>query len=504
MFGPMFGTPEVTAATDRTAWLQAMLDFEAALAAAQASAGVFPAEAAREIVRHCRAELFDADSIARRAASSATPVIALVRDLTELVGPSAAAHVHRGATSQDVVDTAAMLVVRRALETVVADLHEVARQCERLAREHRGTVMIARSLLQQALPTTFGCRCATWLTAVREATAALERVRRERLAVQFGGAAGTLASLGADGPKVLGLLAGELGLAEPVVPWHTDRTRVGELAGALGTAAGVLGKIALDVKLHAQTEVGELAEGAPGGSSAMPHKRNPVDAVLVSAATERVPGLVSSLLSAMPQEYERAAGAWQAEWEPLTELLGLIGSAASRTRHLLSDLRVDADRMAANLELTRGLVMAESAAAALTPSLGRNDAQDLVGRLCRQSVERGTTLRDELLDDPACAGCSRATTCSGPPTRRPTSARPPPSWTAPSPNRRSVDRPPRADRTRGRRRRRAVQLDRHRPRAVGRAGARAGAALPRAALRPARTRRHPGQTRSVRPAGPRR
>lgn len=399
MFTPMFSTPEIAAVTGREAWLRAMLDFERALARAQAEAGIVPAHAADEIARHCRVELFDADSISERAVSSATPVIALVRDLTALVDSSAAAHVHRGATSQDVIDTAAMLVARQALDVILADLRAAASECARLADEHRDSLMIARSLLQQALPTTFGRRCAGWLSALTEATNALERIRRERLAVQLGGPAGTLSALGADGVRVLASLAHELDLSEPTVPWHTDRTRIGELAGALGTVAGALGKIALDVKLHAQTEVGELTEGRSGGSSAMPHKQNPVSSVLITATVHRVPGLVATLLAAMPQEYERAAGAWQAEWEPLVELLRLVASAASATRDLLAELRVNTAKMTANLDVTGGLVMAESAASALTNSLGRTAAQDLLSRVCRQAVLRGTTLRGELLAD---------------------------------------------------------------------------------------------------------
>lgn len=397
MFGSMFSTPEATARTGDAAWLQAMLDFESALAAAQAGAGIVPAEAAEDIAAHCRAELFDAASIGERAVSSATPVIALVKDLAALVGPESRPHVHRGATSQDVIDTAAMLVIRDVLELVLADLRAAAQQCARLADEHRGTVLIARSLLQQALPTTFGLRCAGWLTALDEAIAGVARFAP---AVQFGGAAGTLASLGSGGPQVLSGVAERLGLAEPVLPWHTDRTRVAELAGALGTAAGVLGKIALDVELHAQTEVGELTEGRPGGSSAMPHKQNPATSVLITAATQRVPGLVATLLSAMPQAYERAAGAWQSEWQPLTELLRLSAAAAGRTRELLEGLRVHPDRMAANLDLTRGLVLAENAAGHLMGALGRTDAQELVAELCRRAVERGSTLRAELLAEP--------------------------------------------------------------------------------------------------------
>ncbi|WP_406691085.1 3-carboxy-cis,cis-muconate cycloisomerase [Saccharopolyspora sp. ID03-671] len=397
MFGSMFSTPEATERTGDAAWLQAMLDFESALAAAQAKAGIVPPEAAEDIAAHCRAELFDAASIGERAVASATPVIALVKDLAAAVGPGSRPHVHRGATSQDVIDTAAMLLARDVLELVVEDLLAAARECARLADQHRGTVLIARSLLQQALPTTFGLRCAGWLTSLDEAITGLRRVRP---AVQFGGAAGTLASLGDGGTEVLGGVAERLGLAEPVLPWHTDRARIAKLAGALGTACGVLGKIALDVELHAQTEVGELTEGRPGGSSAMPHKQNPATSVLITAATQRVPGLVATLLSAMPQSYERAAGAWQSEWEPLTELLRLSAAAARRTRELLEGLKVHPDRMAENLDLTRGLVLAENAAGRLMGALGRTDAQALVAELCRRTTGNGSTLRAELLAEP--------------------------------------------------------------------------------------------------------
>lgn len=397
----MFSTPETVATTDRAAWLQAMLDFEAALVLAQAEVGAIPDGAARAIAGHCRAAVFDAQSIAERAVPSATPVIPLVRDLTALVDDSAAPYVHRGATSQDVLDTAAMLIAARALDAILADLYGAAAECARLAREHRTTLLIGRSLLQQALPTTFGRKCAGWLVALIDAITVLRRVRHERLAVQLGGPAGTLASLGPAGTRVVGAVARRLGLAEPLLPWHTDRSRIGELAGALGTASGTLGKIAWDVELHAQTEVGELTEGAAGGSSAMPHKQNPAGSVLVTAATKRVPGLVATLLASMPQEHERAAGSWQAEWETLTDLLRLVGSAAAGTRKVLSGLRVHTDRMRRNVDLTGGLVLAESAATALTSTLGRTKAQDLVAQLCRRAVDNGTALRTELLAEPA-------------------------------------------------------------------------------------------------------
>ena len=399
LFAPMFSTPDAAAGTGRGAWVQAMLDFEAALARAQARAGLVPESAAAQIARHCHAEEFDLESLAQRAVSSATPVIGLVADLGELVPADARPYVHNGATSQDVLDTAAMLVARRTLRGVLADLRSAAGHCARLAGEHRGTVMIGRSLLQQALPTTFGRRCAAWLTALSESTEQLERVFTTRLAVQLGGPAGTLDSLGDRGVEVLGHLAAELELAEPVLPWHTDRTRIAELAGALGTVAGGLGKIALDVELHAQTEIGELTEGSSGGSSAMPHKQNPAGSVLISAAAHRVPGLVSSLLAAMPQAHERAAGAWQSEWEPLSELLRLVAAAAAGTDRLLANLRVHPEGMASNVDLTGGLVLAAAASSALLGSMGRGAAQQLVKELCERVVERGTSLRAELIAD---------------------------------------------------------------------------------------------------------
>jgi 3-carboxy-cis,cis-muconate cycloisomerase len=258
--------------------------------------------------------------------------------------------------------------------------------------------MAGRTLGQHALPTTFGLTCAGWLVAVDEVSDQLATAI-SRLAVQFGGAAGTLAALGDDGVRVVRLLADELALAEPVLPWHTDRTRVAQLAGALGSVAGILGKIALDVQLLAQTEVGELAEGSGGTSSAMPHKHNPVHAVLISASARRAPGLVSTLLSAMAHEHQRAAGAWHAEWLPLRDLLGTVGGASAHARDLFAGLRVDTQRMRDNLASTHGLLMSESVAGKLAPGLGRSAAQDLVARLCRNAVRQGRSLRDELMDD---------------------------------------------------------------------------------------------------------
>ncbi len=397
LFGALSGDARVDTATGDGAWLQAMLDFEGGLAAALATAGLIPRSAASGIAARCRADWFDAAGLGARAVASGNPVVPLVRDLTALVPESARPYVHYGATSQDALDTAACLVAYRALGPVLADLRAAADACADLAVAHRGTVMAARTILQQALPTTFGLKCAGWLVGLDEAGAGLARVRSGRLAVQYGGAAGTLAALGPDGERVPALLAAELGLTEPALPWHTDRTRVGELAGAIAVTMGVLGKIARDVTLLAQTEVGEVAEATGGGSSAMPHKQNPVRSVLIVAAATRVPGLVATLHAAASPEHERAAGTWHAEWETLTALLRLVGGAAARTRDLLSGLLVDRDRMRHNLDVTGGLLLAERIAGLLAPALGRGVAQDLVAQACMYA---DGSLRDALLADP--------------------------------------------------------------------------------------------------------
>ncbi|WP_228122688.1 3-carboxy-cis,cis-muconate cycloisomerase [Saccharothrix syringae] len=399
LWGPLFTDPDVEAEICDRAWLRAMLDFERALAIVQARAGLVPEEAARMVVTAIDVGHYDPVVLGEDAPASGTPVVPLVRAIAAHVTPEGRAAVHNGATSQDVLDTALSLVAHRALGPVLVGLRAVAAECERLAERHRDTLIAGRTLAQHALPTTFGLKCAGWLVAVDEAETALARVRAHRLAVQFGGAAGTLAAVADPGAALTDQLAAELGLAAPLIPWHTNRTRVVELAGALGEVAGVLGKIAQDVVLLAQTEVAEVAEAEGGTSSAMPHKRNPVRAVLVAAGTRRVPGLVSTLLGSMVQEHERAAGAWHSEWQTVTELLRLVGGAVRGTRELLSRLRVDTERMRRNLELTGGLLMAENVAVRLSAAIGRAEAQDLVAEVCRTAVASGRPLRDALIAD---------------------------------------------------------------------------------------------------------
>jgi 3-carboxy-cis,cis-muconate cycloisomerase len=404
LFGPLFGSPAVLAQTDDRAWLRAMLDVEAALARCAARLGLAPAEAAAAITAACRADAFDVADLGRRAVAAASPVVPLVTALRAALPETARPYLHLGATSQDILDSALSLVARRALVPILADLTAGADRLAELAGTHRGTLQVGRTLLQQAGPTTFGLVCAGWLVALDEARAGLIRVRDERLAVGYGGPVGTLAALGDQGPRLAALLAVELGLAEPVLPWHTHRGRVAELAAALGIAAGAAGTIGLDVTLLAQTEIGELAEGTGGASSAMPHKRNPARAVLITASAHRTPALVGTVLAGLPQEAQRAAGRWQAEWPTVTELLRLTGAAATHLAALLAGLRVDAARMRANLALTRGLVMAESVVARLAGPLGRDRAAELVGRACDRAAGSDRSLRDTLLADDEVAG----------------------------------------------------------------------------------------------------
>jgi 3-carboxy-cis,cis-muconate cycloisomerase len=381
LFGSLFVPDAVREAVSGRAWIQAMLDTERGYAAAAARVGVIPAGAAERIAAACNADRFDVQKVAVAGRAVANPAQPLVRALREAVGGEDAQYVHYGASSQDVVDTAAMLVARRALELILDELDAVAAANARLAEAHRGTIIPARTLLQQAVPTTFGLKAASWLVGVVEARRALAAVRRERLAVQLGGAGGTLAVLGDRGPEVMRLLAEELDLVEPVIPWHAVRGRVAELGAALDLAAGACAKIARDVTLLAQTEVAEVATGDDGRSSTMPQKRNPSSALLALACARHVHAQAGLLLGALVQEHERGAGAWQAEWEALSAALAFAGGAAAGTRATVEALHVDEERMHDNLTEA---ALSERAAFLLAERLGLPDAQEAVSS--RKSV----------------------------------------------------------------------------------------------------------------------
>ncbi len=450
LFGGVFARGGVEAGD--TAWLQAMLDAEAGLARALERAGLAPAGSGEAVTATAKADNFDPNQLGELAALTGNPVPGLARALARRVPQTAVSAVHRGATSQDILDTAAMLLAKRAIDVMLADLAQAAEAAAGLAEAHRASIMIGRTLLQQAVPVTFGLVAAGWLTSVDEACEGLAAVRSERLAVQFGGAAGTLASLGEAGPQVAALLATELELALPVLPWHTDRLRIIDLGVALARVAAVLGKIARDVTLLAQEEIGEISEGSAssagpagggpsaargadqrgadqrgadqrgadqrgadqrgadpqaaaasprrGGSSAMPHKRNPVASIAILGCTRQVPGLLGILVSNSEHELQRAAGAWHAEWEPLAALLRLTGSASSWAAELLPGLVVDTSRMAANLAATKGLPLAEHVSSLLAGVLGGAQAHDLVAEAGARAVGAGLPLRDVLLAVP--------------------------------------------------------------------------------------------------------
>lgn len=403
LFSGLFAHGEVAGEVSDAALLHAMLEVEVGLLRALANLGLAPSEAAQELAGAVDGGRLDLDmaAIGRATGEQGTPVPGLLRALRAQLSDTTSSYLHTGATSQDIVDTAMMLVTRRALGRITADLGDAADACAELVARHRHAILPGRTLLQQALPVTFGLKAAGWLTGLDGVLDELVDVRERVPALQFGGAVGTLASLGDRGLDVAAELADHLGLPLPVMPWHTIRLRPARIACALGTALGLLGKVGRDVVLLAQTEVAEVTEGGGegrGGSSTMPHKRNPVGAIGLIACAERGPGLLATMLAAMGQEQERGAGTWQAEWETLPDLLRLTGSGAAIASELLSGLEVDPEKMRADMEITGSLVMSESVAAQLARTVGRSAAQELVERAARRSVAQARAFRDVLLE----------------------------------------------------------------------------------------------------------
>lgn len=406
LLGPLFGGVEATAVFSDRGRLQGMLDFETALAHAQAKLGIIPAKAVTAIAAKARAELFDMEDLARATASAGNPAIPMVKRLTALVAaddPEAARFVHWGATSQDAMDTGLVLQLRDFLGSFEPALTRLANALARLAQDHRRTPVVGRTWLQHALPVTVGLKAAGWLDAVERHRQRLGEIKPRLLVVQLGGAAGTLASLHDAGLEVMQALAAELELAAPALPWHGARDRVAELAACLGLMTGTLGKMARDISLLMQTDVGEAFEPAGegrGGSSTMPHKRNPVASAAVLAAAVRAPNLVATLLAAMVQEHERGLGGWHAEWETLPELAVITAGALSWTVETIEGLEIDAGRMRANLDLTRGLIMAEAVQMALGAKIGRQVAHGLLERASRRALAEGLHLKEALAAEP--------------------------------------------------------------------------------------------------------
>ncbi|CAJ0807821.1 MULTISPECIES: 3-carboxy-cis,cis-muconate cycloisomerase [Ralstonia] len=406
LFDRAFSTPAMLAVWSDGAIVRAMLEVEAALARAEGAVGVIPVEAVAPICAVCAKAKLDLEALGDAAASAGNLAIPLVKQLTAAVAQhdeNAARYVHWGATSQDIIDTGLMLQWKQSVELIDADLQKLADGLAALAQRHRNTPMVARTWLQQALPTTFGRKVAGWLEAVHRAQDRFAALRTHVPVLQFGGAAGTLASLGEHGRAVAQALAHELDLPLSALSWHGEQDRVADIGATLALLTGTLGHFARDLSLMMQTEVGEVAEpsgAGKGGSSTMPHKRNPVGCAAVLAAATRMPGLASTLLSALPQEHERALGGWQAQWATLREMACLAAGALDRMREVIEGLHVDAARMRANLGLTHGLILGEAVMLALGADLGRLQAHHVVEAASRRAVQDNRTLRDVLAEAP--------------------------------------------------------------------------------------------------------
>ena len=402
----VLGNEDTAACFSGRAQLQAMLDVEAALAAAEADVGVLPAGCVAPIQAAARAELYDPDRLAAEATETGNPVIPVVRHLTARVAESdaeAARYVHWGATSQDILDTGLLLQLRAAVPGTVDHLARGTRAAATHARRYRDATMAGRTWLQQATPVTFGLKAAGWADALARGRRRLQAALDDALVLQFGGATGTLASLGSQGLAVTERLAARLRLPLPDIPWHAHRDRFAQLACSLGIAAGTCGKIGRDLALLAQTEVGEAAEAtAPGrgGSSTMPQKQNPVASSVALAAAGRAPGLVATMLGAMVQEHERGLGNWQVEWDTLPDVVVVTAAGAGAAADALDGLVVDTDRMRANAEASGGILLAESISMALAESIGKHEAHARIAAACRRAAAAGRPLADVLGDDP--------------------------------------------------------------------------------------------------------
>jgi 3-carboxy-cis,cis-muconate cycloisomerase len=405
--GLLCGTQAMNDIWSPRATLQRMLDVEAALARASAAHQVIPQAAVAAIEAACQADQLDADALGRDASLGGNLAIPLVKQLTARVKAAdaeAAKYVHWGATSQDIIDTATVLQLRDTFDLLSPQLQGTCAALAALARTHRATPMIGRTWLQQALPITLGLKFAQWLDTLLRHQDRLAALRERALVLQFGGAAGTLASLRDAAPAVTRALGKELGLTVPALPWHTQRDRIAETAAFFGMLIGTLGKIARDISLQMQTEIGELAEPAAagkGGSSTMPHKRNPVGCAAVLTAATRAPGLVATVMAGMVQEHERALGGWQAEWDALPDLARLAGGALANIEQIVGGIDVNTARLAANLDVTHGLILGEAVMLALGDSIGRLDAHHLVERASKAAVQSGKTLYEVLAADAA-------------------------------------------------------------------------------------------------------
>jgi 3-carboxy-cis,cis-muconate cycloisomerase len=402
VYGAVYGSDAMRAVLDERNALAKMLAFEAALARAEAACGLIPAEAADAITAAADVDQLSLPALAKATANMGFPTVGLVKQLSALAGPDAGRWTHWGATTQDVLDTAMVLQWRDALALFEADLHRLIAACAKLARAHRATVMPGRTHAQQALPITFGFKAALWLDPMLRMRDRLAALRPRVLVLQFGGAVGTLASLGADGPRVAAALAAELGLGLPDIPWHVSRDRLAEVASFAAMLAGCCAKPATDILLLMQSEVAEAAEPAApgkGGSSTMPQKRNPIGCEYVIAQARHAAALLPPVFQAMAHEHERGAGPMQMEHLALHPLLLVAHGAMATLVPILEGLEVDAGRMRRNLAAGGGLIMAEAVMMGLAPSLGRGAAHDVVHHACEVAMARGIPLAAALAEE---------------------------------------------------------------------------------------------------------
>jgi 3-carboxy-cis,cis-muconate cycloisomerase len=399
IFRDIFSTPEMRAVFSDERRTSYYLEIEAALARAQARLGIIPEKAAQEIVRQCRIENIDLARLKQQTERIGYPILGVVQQIVGLCADGLGEWCHWGATTQDITDTAAIMQIRAALDLVEQDMEAIATALADLARRYRDTPMAGRSNLQQAVPLTFGFKMAALLAAMQRHRERLAQLRPRVLVGEFGGAVGTLASLGDSGLAVQAALMQELRLGQPEIAWHTVRDRIGEVACFLGLVTGTLGKISMDVKLLMQTEVAEVYEPfheARGSSSTMPQKRNPISCLYIHSAVALVRQHVAALLEAAVADHERSTGPWEIEWIALPEIFLLAAGALSQTRLLVEGLEVDAGRMRANLDLTHGMIVSEAVMMGLGPHLGRQRAHDLVYDICRKVAATGEPLLELL------------------------------------------------------------------------------------------------------------
>lgn len=404
VFGGLFGTDAMRALFSEQGFVQKMLDVEAALARVEARLGIIPAPAAASITAAARLERVSLEEIGASTRTVGYPVVAVVKALGRAAGGDASRYVHWGATTQDIMDSALVLQMREGLALIEAQTKELAAALADKAETYRGTAMAGRTHLQHALPVTFGYKCAVWLAPFLDHLARLDELRRRALTVQFGGAVGTLASLGRNGRAVTEGLARELGLAAPDAPWHVNRERVVEVASFLGLLCGNLAKLATDVILLMQSEVGEVFEphqSGRGGSSTMPQKRNPIASEYIIAGSRGVHALVPQMLAAMAQDHERATGPWQAEWLAMPQIFVLSSGALAQAAALAQGLTIDAEQMRKGLDAHHGLIMAEAVMMALAEKIGRDAAHHAVQQACDRAIEQRRALVDVLAEDAA-------------------------------------------------------------------------------------------------------